>query len=64
MSFVNISLARGKPPEYLEAVSQAVHGALVAELNMKPGDHPVRKENTANLTQVPGVLDALRHRTG
>jgi ketosteroid isomerase-like protein len=39
MPFVNISLARGKSPEYLEAVSQAVHGALVAELNIKPDDH-------------------------
>jgi ketosteroid isomerase-like protein len=38
MPFVQISLARGKSPEYLDAVSQAVHDALVAELNMKPGD--------------------------
>jgi ketosteroid isomerase-like protein len=39
MPFVNIALARGKSPEYLEAVSQAVHGALVAELRVKPDDH-------------------------
>ncbi len=39
MPFVRISLARGKSPEYLEAVSQAVHDALVTELNVKPGDH-------------------------
>ncbi len=39
MPFVNISLARGKSGEYLEAVSQAVHDALVAELGMKPEDH-------------------------
>src|ERR1700735_2615490 len=38
MPFVNISLARGKSGEYLEAVSQAVHDALVAELHMKPED--------------------------
>src|ERR1700728_5156487 len=38
MPFVNISLARGKPGEYLEAVSRAVHDALVAELQMKPED--------------------------
>ena len=38
MPFVNISLARGKSPEYLDAVSQAVHNALVSELDMKPGD--------------------------
>ena len=38
MPFVNISLARGKSGEYLEAVSRAVHGALVAELHMKPED--------------------------
>jgi ketosteroid isomerase-like protein/phenylpyruvate tautomerase PptA (4-oxalocrotonate tautomerase family) len=38
MPFVNISLARGKSDEYLEAVSQAVHDALVAELRMKPED--------------------------
>jgi ketosteroid isomerase-like protein len=38
MPFVDISLARGKPGEYLEAVSQAVHDALVAELGMKPED--------------------------
>jgi ketosteroid isomerase-like protein/phenylpyruvate tautomerase PptA (4-oxalocrotonate tautomerase family) len=37
--FVNISLARGKSREYLEAVSQAVHDALVAELHMKPEDN-------------------------
>jgi ketosteroid isomerase-like protein len=39
MPFVTISLARGKPGEYLEAVSRAVHDALVAELRMKPEDH-------------------------
>jgi ketosteroid isomerase-like protein len=38
MPFVNISLARGKSQEYLEGVSRAVHGALVAELGMKPDD--------------------------
>jgi ketosteroid isomerase-like protein/phenylpyruvate tautomerase PptA (4-oxalocrotonate tautomerase family) len=38
MPFVNISLARGKSDEYLQAVSQAVHDALVAELHMKPED--------------------------
>ena len=36
--FVNISLTRGKSGEYLEAVSRAVHDALVAELHMKPED--------------------------
>ena len=39
MPFVDITLARGKPPEYLEAVSQAVHRALVAELSMNPDDY-------------------------
>jgi ketosteroid isomerase-like protein/phenylpyruvate tautomerase PptA (4-oxalocrotonate tautomerase family) len=39
MPFVNISLARGKSDEYLQAVSQAVHDALVQELNMKPEDN-------------------------
>jgi ketosteroid isomerase-like protein len=39
MPFVNISLARGKSGSYLEAVSRAVHDALVAELQMKPEDH-------------------------
>ena len=38
MPFVNISLARGKSGEYIEAVSHAVHDALVAELHMKPED--------------------------
>lgn len=38
MPFVDISLARGKTPEYLQAVSRAIHDALVAELNMKPDD--------------------------
>ena len=38
MPFVNISLARGKSGEYLEAVSRAVHSALVAELHMTPED--------------------------
>jgi ketosteroid isomerase-like protein len=36
--FVNISLARGKSGEYLQAVSRAVHDALVAEFQMKPAD--------------------------
>jgi hypothetical protein len=36
--FVNISLARGKSDEYLEAVSRAVHDALVAEFQMQPED--------------------------
>jgi phenylpyruvate tautomerase PptA (4-oxalocrotonate tautomerase family) len=39
MPFVNISLARGKSGEYLEAVSRAVHDALVTELGMKPEDN-------------------------
>jgi len=38
MPFVTISLARGKSPEYLEAVSSAVHEALVQELGMNPDD--------------------------
>ncbi len=38
MPFVSISLARGKSGEYLEAVSRAVHDALVAELHMEPED--------------------------
>ena len=38
MPFVSISLARGKSGEYLEAVSRAVHAALVAEFRMKPED--------------------------
>ena len=38
MPFVNISLARGKSGEYLEAVSRAVHNALVAELAQQEGD--------------------------
>jgi ketosteroid isomerase-like protein len=38
MPFVNISLARGKSGEYLEAVSRAVHDALVAEFQMKTDD--------------------------
>jgi ketosteroid isomerase-like protein len=38
MPFVNISLARGKSAEYLEAVSRAVHDALVAEFHMQPED--------------------------
>jgi ketosteroid isomerase-like protein/phenylpyruvate tautomerase PptA (4-oxalocrotonate tautomerase family) len=38
MPFVNISLARGKSGDYLQAVSRAVHDVLVAELHMKPED--------------------------
>jgi ketosteroid isomerase-like protein len=38
MPFVDISLACGKSPEYRHAVSRAVHGALVAELGMRPED--------------------------
>jgi phenylpyruvate tautomerase PptA (4-oxalocrotonate tautomerase family) len=38
MPFVNISLARGKSSEYLDAVSAAVHEALVQELGMNPED--------------------------
>jgi phenylpyruvate tautomerase PptA (4-oxalocrotonate tautomerase family) len=38
MPFVTISLARGKSQEYLDAVSSAVHEALVQELGMNPGD--------------------------
>ncbi|GIH21438.1 tautomerase family protein [Rugosimonospora africana] len=39
MPFVDISLARGKSDEYLAAVSQSVHDALVAELHMKPDEN-------------------------
>ena len=51
MPFVNISLARGKSGEYLEAVSQAVHDALVAELHMKPEDNfqLIRQHDPAEL---------------
>jgi ketosteroid isomerase-like protein len=38
MPFVDISLARGKSPEYLQAVSRTVHDALVSELSMQPDD--------------------------
>ena len=38
MPFVDISLARGKSPDYLAALSRAVHDALVAELGMQPDD--------------------------
>jgi ketosteroid isomerase-like protein/phenylpyruvate tautomerase PptA (4-oxalocrotonate tautomerase family) len=38
MPFVDISLARGKSGDYLQAVSRAVHDALVAELHMNPED--------------------------
>lgn len=38
MPFVDISLVRGKSPEYLHAVSRAVHDALVSGLDMKPED--------------------------
>jgi phenylpyruvate tautomerase PptA (4-oxalocrotonate tautomerase family) len=38
MPFVNISLTSGKPREYLDAVSYAVHEALVQELGMNPDD--------------------------
>ncbi|WP_433309549.1 tautomerase family protein [Micromonospora sp. CA-269861] len=39
MPVVTISLARGKSDQYLAAVSQAVHDALVAELNVEPDDN-------------------------
>jgi ketosteroid isomerase-like protein len=39
MPFVNISLSRGKSDQYLAAVSQAVHDALVAELNINHDDN-------------------------
>jgi phenylpyruvate tautomerase PptA (4-oxalocrotonate tautomerase family)/ketosteroid isomerase-like protein len=39
MPYVIIDLLRGKSPEYLEAVSAAVHEALVEELGMLPEDH-------------------------
>jgi ketosteroid isomerase-like protein/phenylpyruvate tautomerase PptA (4-oxalocrotonate tautomerase family) len=38
MPFVDISLVRGKSPEYRHAVSRAVYEALVSELGMKPED--------------------------
>lgn len=38
MPFVTISLARGKSGEYLDAVSSAVHEALVQELGMHSDD--------------------------
>ncbi len=38
MPFVDISLVRGKSPDYIHAVSRAVHDALVSGLNMKPED--------------------------
>ena len=40
MPLVDISLARGKSAEYLEAVSRAVHDALVAELQVTSSRRP------------------------
>jgi ketosteroid isomerase-like protein len=39
MPLVSIALSRGKPGEYLAAVSRAVHDALVAELNINERDN-------------------------
>ncbi|MFI6263150.1 tautomerase family protein [Micromonospora sp. NPDC051006] len=39
MPFVDISLARGKSDQYLASVSETVHDALVAGLNIKPDDN-------------------------
>ncbi|MDP9809911.1 phenylpyruvate tautomerase PptA (4-oxalocrotonate tautomerase family) [Rhizobium tibeticum] len=38
MPFVRISLLRGKSPEYLRAVSDSIHRALVEAFNVPPAD--------------------------
>lgn len=38
MPFVNISLLEGKPPEYIKAVADGVHDAIVAVLGVSPCD--------------------------
>jgi phenylpyruvate tautomerase PptA (4-oxalocrotonate tautomerase family) len=38
MPFVRISLHRGKPPAYLRAISDAVHGALVTAFRIPEAD--------------------------
>ena len=38
MPFVKLYLRRGKSPEYLKSVADAVHAALVAQANVPAGD--------------------------
>ncbi len=38
MPLVEITLRKGKPPEYVRAVADAVHEALVAQANVPPDD--------------------------
>jgi ketosteroid isomerase-like protein len=62
MPFVNISLARGKSAEYLEAVSRAVHDALVAKLHMKPEDDPGGRETYTKAEMAYAITELLGHR--
>ncbi len=38
MPLVEITLRKGKPPEYVRSVADAVHEALVAQANVPPDD--------------------------
>ncbi len=38
MPLVEITLRKGKPPEYLRSVADAIHEALVAQANVPPDD--------------------------
>jgi 4-oxalocrotonate tautomerase len=55
MPLVRITLRRGRSPEYLRDLSEAVHAALVAEANVPPDDkfHIIEEVDSANLIAHP-----------
>ena len=38
MPLIQVSLRRGKPPEYLRAIGEGIHKAIVATVNVPPDD--------------------------
>lgn len=62
MPLVRIDLREGKGADYIRAVGEAVHRALVACLDVPPRDHfqPITERRPAHLVYDPAYLDVSR----
>jgi phenylpyruvate tautomerase PptA (4-oxalocrotonate tautomerase family) len=62
MPLVRISLLKGKSPEYLRAISDSVHRALVEAYHVPPGDrfHLIHQHERHELVYDPDYLGVHR----
>ena len=62
MPLVRIDIRKGKSPEYVRAVGDAVHRAMVEALDVPERDHfqIITEHDAAHLLYEPGYLDVKR----